>query len=326
MTQKTRKLFGVLLLTAGIFIFYYLISRVGIIAIKDSLRNAEVSFIACGLVAALFAMIVRAYKWSIALTASMGPDLRFLPTLLIYFLNSMICYFTPMRGGDLLAPAFFYKFSRLRYTKGFSVIIVDRMIEFIVMCLFMTIAGLVFWVGYEVMIYDLRFEILGAILIFSAVLILVIVRMNQTNLKLLDFLRNKKSLQWFASSIASFQHECGLLKSKLKIMVFLTVIAWIIDSIMFYFLLKALVPIRYYEAAMVEFISAGIGVISLIPGGIGTSELSVVFLLKKLGYDPVLATTACVVMRTPMLLVFSLGIISAGCLYYFDRFTLKKKK
>jgi len=84
---------------------------------------------------------------------------------------------------------------------------------------------------------------------------------------------------------------------------------------------NSIIDISYIKAAVVEFISTCVGVLTFIPGGIGVSEFSTVLLLQKMGFDLTLATTAGILIRFPMLLVLVLGFLEIIYIFFWSKKT-----
>ena len=306
--NSKRKLYiGFVLLMIGLGILYYLIDRIGLSVIGESLARAKLVYLLCGILTALFSLCVRAYKWHIALSVSVNTRFRYFSTLLIYFSNFMLSYFTPLKSGELLAPFFFRRLTQLKYSKGFSIIVVDRFLELVTMlalvvgaCLYLLSAG----IGRA----DLNLQLgILLILLIGLIFLLIIASLHKYGGKIVAFVRKRRQLEWLYPVLEAFYLNLQLLKKRIPVLMLVTILAWLIDALTFYFIFNSIIDISYFKSAAIEFISTCAGVLTFIPGGIGVSELSTVWLLEKMGFSPVPATTAGILIRLPVLLV----IISA---------------
>lgn len=319
-TQK-KAYIGLALLAIGLCFLTYLISRIGIEAIKVSLEEVKPSYLLYGLLTALLSLIVRAYKWHIALRQYVKTNCRYVDTMLIYFSNFIISYFTPVKSGELLAPLFFRQVAALEYNKGFSIIVVDRFLELVIM-LSLVVVSLLYLVSARSGMEGLSVQ-LSTVMVFlgGVVLLLIIASTKKNGKKIIEFVNKSPKLDWLYPTLYSFYDNIQLLKSKIKILTFFTMLAWIIDSMTFYFLFNSIIDISYIKAAVVEFISTCVGVLTFIPGGIGVSEFSTVLLLQKMGFDLTLATTAGILIRFPMLLVLVLGFLEIIYIFFLSKKT-----
>ena len=312
--------FGIFLLIIGSLILYYLVNRIGIVLIKETLRNVKIEYLLYGICSAALSLVIRAFKWHIALELSLQMHFRFYLTLLVYFSNSMISYFTPLKSGELLAPLLFKKYTNLEYGKGFSIIVVDRFLE-LVMMLFLVVLSLIYlFSSSQSGLQDLKLQFSVVIILFTCIIcFLVFASTDKNGTKIVGFVKKRVRLNRFLSFINSFYYNIRLLKTKISVLTFFTFLAWIIDSASFYFFFNSIIDVSYYKAAVIEFISACMGVITFIPGGLGVSEFSAVILLEKMSYNSVLSTSAAILLRIPMLLVIILGLSSIFCNYLMSK-------
>ena len=299
----------------GLGLLTHVINRIGIEAVKTSLEGAKPLFLLLGLLTALFSLIVRALKWHIALRLYVKAECRYVDTIRIYFYNFIISYFTPVKSGELLAPFFFRQVTELEYGKGFSIIAVDRFLELVTMLCLVEISLFYLTSSVSGMAgMGLQLAIL-MVLLGGAVFLLIAACSQRNGRRIIRFVNKKPRLRRFYPALHSFYDNIVLLKSKIKLLVFLTVAAWFIDSMTFYFLFQSIIDISYIKAAVVEFLSTCVGVFAFIPGGIGASEFSTVLLLEKMGFGLVSATAAAILIRVPMLLIIVIG--SVEIIYFF---------
>jgi len=311
--KTARTTLGFILLISGMVIMYYLISQAGIGPILSSLQRAKSSFIVLGLIASLLSMTVRAYKWHVALSESLSEQVRYSAVLLIYFINCMITYFTPMKSGEIIAPLFFRKFTKVNYSKGFSVIIVDRFLELLVMIFMMILSLFLLITTFSLQTQHVNYQVGIAIIVLLLIgLPLAVLILSEAKRdKLAKVVLPRISVNRLSSFIAALSSNISLLKKKMPKLLFYTILAWIIDSFMIFFFINALLVIPYYKTVTIGFLSAGIGIISFVPGGIGTSDFSIAMLLDQLALTPELIASTIVLIRTPILLVFVLGLTAS---------------
>lgn len=112
-------------------------------------------------------------------------------------------------------------------------------------------------------------------------------------------------------------------KVKLKLLI-VSVIDWMAIGAFFTFVVKIISPeIPIFTTFLVYIVSEVIGLISFIPGGLGSFDLSVFVILKDLGYGDSNVLLSLILFRTAYYIVpWIIGVVA----YIFEQFSENKKR
>lgn len=217
-------------------------------------------------------------------------DIPLLENFKIYVAGlSMIV--TPGGTGILIKSYFLKKHYGYSHSKIFPLIFVERFHDFLAVSLiiFITLLFVFTWESFFLVISSSIF----------LTFIFLIFRKNYFFKKIFSQL---KKLRYFSKFVPSYDFNNSILTlTNLRITIkssLLSFFSWSIEIISFYYIFQAFeIDLSFIESGQIVYTSILFGILSFLPGGIGSTEGSLIFLLANLGYDLSLVISAVLLLR-----------------------------
>lgn len=305
------------LLFLGFIAIIALVYYVGPVHIISKIKTAKRGYLLLGGGLYSFSMVIRSIKWNMGLKL-LKADCRFVETFWVYLFSGMICYFTPWKTGDLVAPFVFKKHFNHSVGGGVSVVLIDRIFEFLVLTFLVLAATLAFSFRLADASQIISTIIKGVVVLLTGVLALslLVISLQVKTKKVLSFFYDqfnspmtKNIIKKATQALDNFYMSINQLKNKsflLKIF-FYTCLSLTADALFFYFIINSTITVGLMDCLMVQFITIGIALASFTPTGMGVLELSVIYLFSLLNYPQVPITSGMLLMR-----VISMGLTVLG--------------
>lgn len=310
-----------LLLIIGLCLAVFLIKNTGPSTIMNALTQSEVALIFIGLLIFIFSILIRAMKWNILVNITSSRKIPFMQLVPVCLFNNMISYFTPARSGDVMAPMLLRRRLDTFVGSGFSVVIIDRLIE--AACLFMGMfaAGIYFFYATQSRDSLFNFFMYALMLCLTVFAAAAVVFMSKKACNaVLIWAEGKKLPDFFGRFFAFIRREGNFFFAGAKKIGFqdiffklfpLTILAWSCDMFAVFCFFSSVMAIDFIHLTMTLFLSSGIAIASFIPGGFGSGELSQYYLLKNMGYPSSSLMAGILVARfIPLALILVSGFIS----------------
>jgi len=208
----------------------------------------------------------------------------------------------------LFYPFIFKKYLKIPANQGFSVIILDRFFELLIFTLIF-ISALFYLISTGPF---LPTPILSTIpwmlacfvlLIFIVALALFFKKTVRKIFRIFNFLKKHSFAKNLLNSVdkkLQFFHEgLFLFKNKkiYKFLIPLTLISWFLELLACYLIFNSVFFISFLDIAAAQIIGIGISIISFIPGGIGITEIGIVYILKLRNYPVALSASGILLAR-----------------------------
>ncbi len=285
-----RTIINFLLLLAGIGILALLVILAGPSKIVDAAKDVHIGYMLAGVFLFLFALVVRAARWYILLKY-LKTNITFTRFLPLYFLNFMISNATPARSGEALAPFLLKRHIGSSTGEGFSVVLVDRIVDLICV-VFITVCGFSYYVTFANLPHAVNkaFYIAIAILVAFLSLILIFVLSKRIALSVLSVLAKFFStprIQSLRNGLDSFYRGLDTLK-KLhiqRLLLLLATFSWMLVATSFFLRIRAILNAPFSHIIASWAISIGIGTASFIPSSLGSGQASFAYLISLLQFD-----------------------------------------
>lgn len=241
------------------------------------------------------AMLVRAWRWKFFLAdESKIPFLRIMP---IFFAGKAVTGLTPGNAGEPIRSVFLKQMEGIPVSKSMKSLIVERVIDLLIV-LFFSCYVLIFylqnligklWLGY---LFLLILILTALLFLFSRKFSFFILN-NLTKL----FKRQEKIKHFLDLFINSF---CDSTVKKRTFFwgIIISLFIWALDGAVFFIIFTFLgEKINFFFLLSAFSLSVIIGLVSLLPGGLGSLEGGFVLLLVMVGMDKNVAITGALVGR-----------------------------
>lgn len=334
---KKRNLFTILLFLLGLTILFLLIYSIGFKVIIDTLKKTNHYFLILGVGTYFLSILNRALKWYLILNDDKNkiPFKDFFP---LYNINALITSITPAKSGDLVvAPIIFKKYLKISINRIGSVIILDRFYEVLFLVIFMVL-GMFHLILLKQISSLLVNSFIIAITLLLILLAFLLLMLNYTTIfmKVLIRLKNYLKNPIFVSLIEFINRELNIFcrntkqykKRKIfKFLVPLTISAWFLQIMAFYFIMKSIFSIPFFLFASSLFISIGVGIVSFIPLGIGSVTITWAYILSLFEYPMAQTTSGWILIITLSITsMFLYAMISLFYLRKYSSYALSRKK
>ncbi len=127
--MRIRSLVNILLFLLGAGILGLIVVLAGPSEIWKASKEADWAFTVSGLVVFASYLFVRSLRWHVMVKV-IKEDVSWKNFMPVYFLNFMISNVTPCRSGEAAAPFLMKRHVGSETGMGFSVVIVDRILDF----------------------------------------------------------------------------------------------------------------------------------------------------------------------------------------------------
>jgi len=212
-------------------------------------------------------------------------------SILLYF-ASLSMTITPAGSGQVIKSYFLKKKYDYSMTKSYPIVFVERFHDLLAPLIILSILLL-----FEKISTSITLVIILGII---SILVYVAVRIHKLFEYLAKILIRLPKLQKFANNVIQ-SHDIfySLTTKKITIKsIFLSLVAWIIDAVVAYIIFNGFgLNFSFISTTIMVFSSVLFGAISLLPGGVGLTELSLVSFLTKKGLEISLVTSVIILTR-----------------------------
>lgn len=309
-----------ILLGVGLLIVGFLMRRVGIAQFIFIFQEAKKECWIAGICVYGFSMLFRSLKWQILVSTVQPVTLRcFLP---IYLFNSVMGNITPFKSGEAMGPLLFKRYLGVEFGHGFSVIMIDRIIELVWMLfsLGLGFSYLAIRVSMKPIVYH-AILLAGIMTIVLIGLLLIILFIERLGFQTITFLTGLFKFMAIQNVFRRLQDELtnfyafrknGSLFKKMGILNTLTGMAFLAQFTAVWLILISLIPAHFMDSMAAQAIAIPISIISFIPAGIGIAALGYQSVMTLLGYPVNQIIGAALVSKILfLLLIFISGWISS---------------
>ena len=285
-----------------------LVWRAGPSEILADSKDADPIYISIGALVFFGSIVMRALRWYLMLRFMKGDTsfTRFLP---LYLLNFMVSNATPARCGEALAPFLLKRYIGSSTGEGFSIVLVDRIVE-LIFIVFITISGFV----YCILFADLPAKLSGGFYATVAVLgllgalsiLALSKRVTSFVLNLLGKFFPEKILTKLKNTLDSFYDGLDALKNQrmLCALLLFAALSWLFVTFSYFLRAKAILDAPFLPITSSWAISIGVGTASFIPSNLGVGQASFAILISKIfKFDFAQAAAAALVAK-----VVALGV------------------
>lgn len=305
---------GFLLVAFGIFLIFAVIAVSNPQRLYEILLASNKLLLLAGFVVSNVAILFRIAKWR----ALIGVPMKHLAP--VQMLGIAIGNFTPGKAAEPLKAVLLKMKSGVAVSHSLASIIWERVFDVIVVIVFSIIA--VFLVGIKADFLIL--SIFGIVLMVIAVAVGMFILLNRRyGIRLISFLMRFPVLRRLPENFPDLFYKKRISSRRLAASFALTLVSWILEGSVLYFALLALgVEIPVLTAIGIVALSIAIGFATLLPGGIGSTEIVIILLLGAMGVAPPVAAAGAIAARA--LTFWYNNVLGAAALTSFRNFNFSR--
>lgn len=274
----------------GLVCLYYILINFRWTEIWGILQSANIlKFFLSSIITTLAFWFLRTLRWSYLLQSenfNISPLKLYLYTAItVGFAN-----FTPFQSGEALKVELFRKYGAERFS-GYTYLVVEKLLDLLVISS-LALVGIYFLFEFN-NIPHIQIILIGFIIILIVLTVLAFFFLGKYQKKLQAI--KQKTLLDLKTLIISF---------------LLTLTSWIVMIAGWEFMLQSInINLTFLQTSSVISLTTIIGILSLIPGAIGVTEVSIAALLSQIGYSDLIAQAGAVIMAIYSLVILILASI-----------------
>ncbi len=303
MIKKALVLIAAIILVA-------LIAYANPIRIAMLLSNADLSLLLLAFLASNLAIILRVMKWKVLLG---GSSFRSLVPIQLFGMASS--NFTPAKIGEPIKAVVLKASQGRAVSQTLPSIIWERVMDLAVLLILSV--GLFFSLSLSGFYYlGIAGLAAASVLIFALVLILKNKGAGNAALKIARKLPVVNKLS--ENFIKSF-YEAKVKRSSLVLCFIFTACSWLLEGVIIFFVFRAIgiSLLNPLLLAMIFAIANLIGILSMLPGGLGSTDAALALLLTSFGAEPASAIAGVLISR--ILSVWYVNFLGAASFVYISR-------
>lgn len=307
----------------GILLLFLIIYFSGIEATIQAILNSNPSFILLALVFFAVETFFKSFRWKMFLE-SIGSKIPFSHAFYSFNSAMFLGNVVPFKAVEPIRGAFLKLKFKVSFSKTISLVLTERAIDvffYIALSLITLYALREFLPSYITF-----FSFVGMFLFFSISLaVLLILNNKKLTLKFFKFLSKFPVINKFEKRVEKIAKNFSqgfeqLKKSKNVFPIFvLTLLIWLCECGIFLSSAKAVgvnLSILFFAIPLLSIL---LGVLTLIPGGLGSIEAIIILILTSLGFPAPQATAASLIYRfITHLMENSIGAIVIPQVYGVD--------
>ena len=306
MMKINRKVLGII----GIIIFVIILSRLDLKEVYHIIRSIDPTWIAALVVMRILYIIIRSYAWQYILRL-MRIRYPLSRCFLVYCAGQFVGQVTPGRLGDLVRVVYLKK-DGYNLIRPLITVLLDRIsdITFVLLASYLSM--------YIFIDYFFEEIIWISLLIFISIIIIILALLNGRLVKrlvytTLDLITPKRYRHVLRSNISELFKEMKRIKFSRLIAFFMMITtAWLFYFFQMYILVIAMdIPINFWYTVVIISVTGMVVLLPISVSGIGTRDLSFIFLLGLMGVSRELALSYSL-----MALVFNLVPAVIGFIFW----------
>ena len=277
MRAKQKK--GSLLLIISTLILGGIIYLADPVAILINLRNIKPVYWILFTIIFTMTTLLRVYRWKLLLSNT--KEISLLSLLPVKLAGLAISNLTPGRGGEPVKAFLLKRKEGVPVSKGLFSIVLEKLLDlgFLVILAFYFIeqfSSELFFVNRGVIGAGVLLLLVGIFIIRNEKIGQVVVDISQKT-----FLKKHLTKEF----MSSFYNSSGLTNSTVGMCMLLTSLIWILEAVTFFFALSALGITCFSLGFLTTLLAfaALCGVVSFLPGGLGSTEGVLILILGTFG-------------------------------------------
>lgn len=326
-----KKIFQIVIILIIVTFFLYIINSINISEIISDLAKVDTRLIALSMTLVFLSFTLSAYRWQIIIKEiKADQSSKFFNCLGFCSVGFLMGLIIPSRIGYYGKAPLLAKYDHIPLSKGISAVNIETLQDFSFLIL-ATVISILILIGYHqsstilsnsaLLVSMIAVTLVFSILFFHPTIILKSCKRLQDALSRMKdsnwVIRRVKNIFFKIVQLIEDTHDLLLKRQFMGELFIITIIFQIITVLGFYCVILSMgksISIIYLFAIL--FISTVIGIISMIPGGFGSLDLSLIFFLQAEGaslsesVDIVVLWRFCIIL--PIFLVASIFFIKTN--------------
>ncbi|MEW9672568.1 YbhN family protein [Ammoniphilus sp. 3BR4] len=254
----------------------------------ESFSEFHPGYLALMLLFTFMGYVLRFVKWELYVR-SLGIHLSLGQSSMI-FLSGMSMAITPGKAGEVLKSFLLKRMKRVEIARSAPIVLAERTTDLLAMAVLASIGISRFSNG--------SYLLVGTFLFF--LILVLLIQSRRLTLQLLGYIKKVSLLKRVGEKLEVF-YESSYQLFHWRILIFTTVISlvsWFLECVSLYWVFQGLdIGLPLLEAIYVFSFSSIAGAVSMLPGGLGVAESSMVGLLMGLGTEKTSAVAATLLAR-----------------------------
>lgn len=267
----------------GLILLIYLIYRIGVYDLLETLKNANIYYILIGILSTPIFILPLAYKWHMILKRQ-GFNLNFFYVLRLYYIGAFYGFITPARVGSLIRAQYLKKKTKKGLIECASSIVIERVMDLFAIFIFAFVGSLIFINSNLSLSYVLIFSFL----VFAG-LIFIFMRKSRGMFVLgliYNYLLPKNIRDIADNSLDNFYNSLPKLRTLIPVL-FATLITWTLLYFQTYIFAWAFsIKIPFYIFLVFAAVGTIVATIPISISGLGTRELTLITLFSIYNIKP----------------------------------------
>ncbi len=278
--------------------------------------QANVFFVVSAFLLAGFVLFLKAYRWHTLLLNS-GYRVKVSYSCVSMFLGLFACVLTPGKVGEPIRAYFLKKMNRDRMSGTVPLVVIERVVDVVLLVLVSAAGPLVFMSWLEVAQLHLL-EVF--VLVVFVVLCIVFALLNKNVVffvigKVNGIFRQKIDPDLFCSAVERTKSGGFLWWLMLS-----TAVIWFFEGLVLYVSLLSvglfLSPLICFVLVSISFL---VGAVTFLPGGLGSLDAALIFLISLFGLDVNAVVAGVIVYR--VLSYLMLAVLGVGSMPFLNRWS-----
>ncbi|NOQ55330.1 MAG: flippase-like domain-containing protein [Nanohaloarchaea archaeon] len=280
----------------GMLTFLAVFIYLGPDKILSAIVNANPFFLLLVIANILLLNVIQTIRFEYVYSKIEKHSRRFLLFLKIQMITNVLNYATPFKSGELMKSYLMKKTLRTSHSVGLGVVFLEKVFDFFIIIFLIYLSVLLGGTnGYDIGKYMFGITIL--FLIISIVTLFVVKKQTKKIIVLIPYIKrfvDTKKIEIFETVIKDNINIKNMASISIQ-----TIFLQMGSALRLYLLFLAFgQSVSLISVSLIFFVSLLIGIISLLPGGIGSFEVSGLILYTQiLSIDPIIVGSSLLLMR-----------------------------
>ena len=279
------------------------------VVLAGLLAASDMKFILAGFVLSFIAILLGVLKWQVLL-----KGVKFRELIPIQVLGFTISNFTPGKAGEPAKALILKAAKDTPVSSSLASIIWERVMDVIVLILLSAAAISTLSLGSNFLLAAFGVTVFAVIIILS----IGVLYSERFGRKMFSFVRKFPVLKRLPDNFMDKFYKTKISKGSLAQSFMISLITWLILGVVLYFSLLAFgVVINPFVLSGIVALSIVIGIASSLPGGLGTTEVVMIFLLGLVGADQTVAAASALTFR--FMTIWFVNVMGGVSFIYLSR-------